>query len=107
VWLIRNGGRQTLEVVARTMAARGDPSPVLADGALVVLAGWLLLLPGFLTGLAGLVLLLPPVRAALRRAVARRTGGRRPPGAARGDVIETTWHEIDHEPRHPPSPGRD
>ncbi len=39
----------------------------IAGGALVVLAGILLLIPGFLTDIVGLLLLLPPVRALARR----------------------------------------
>ena len=43
-----------------------------ADHGLLALAGLLLLVPGFLTGLAGLSLLLPPVRIRLRSKVRQR-----------------------------------
>jgi UPF0716 protein FxsA len=61
----------------RRLSAATDPAAVpaaptrpAAETALVVLAGVLLLVPGFLSDVAGLALLLPPVR----RALARRAG---------------------------------
>lgn len=61
--------RQGLEVWrrVRTMLARGEmPSSEVVDGFLVLLAGALLLTPGFLTDVVGVVLLVPPARAAIR-----------------------------------------
>jgi UPF0716 protein FxsA len=56
----------------RTMLARGQmPSTEVVDGALILLGGALLLTPGFLTDILGISLLLPPVRAGIRR-LARR-----------------------------------
>ena len=40
----------------------GSPGRELAHGAMVLMAGILLLIPGFLTGLIGLLLFVPPVR---------------------------------------------
>ena len=54
-----------------------DPSGIAINAA----AGILLILPGFITGLVGALLFLPPVRGGLRRLAARRAaadGGRRP-----------------------------
>jgi UPF0716 protein FxsA len=54
----------------RASLARGElPSTHLADGGLILLAGALLLVPGFVTDAIGLLLLLPPVRAVVRRLV--------------------------------------
>ncbi len=50
-------------------ASSGQP---LADRGLLFFASLLMIVPGFLTGLAGLVLLLPPVRGLIRPAVASR-----------------------------------
>jgi UPF0716 protein FxsA len=47
------------------------PGVELIDGILIMLAGALLLTPGFVTDVAGVLLLLPPVRAVLRRRVRR------------------------------------
>jgi UPF0716 protein FxsA len=43
---------------------------------MILSAGALLLAPGFLTDLAGILLLLPPVRAAVRAGVLRRAARR-------------------------------
>jgi UPF0716 protein FxsA len=62
--------QQGLEVWGRVRAtlARGEmPSTELVDGFLVLLAGALLLSPGFLTDVVGVVLLVPPARAGIRR----------------------------------------
>lgn len=70
--------RQGLEVWRRVRATleRGQmPSSELVDGFLVLLAGALLLSPGFLTDVVGVALLLPPVRAGIRRAATRRFVG--------------------------------
>jgi UPF0716 protein FxsA len=60
-----------------TGAQVGAPSRSPSDRLLVILAGVLLMAPGFITDVAGLALLVPPVRAAVRRGFstsARRRG---------------------------------
>jgi UPF0716 protein FxsA len=47
-----------------------------ADGALIIVGGTLLLTPGFITDIFGLFLLLPPTRAITRRLLKRFTIGR-------------------------------
>jgi UPF0716 protein FxsA len=72
VWLCK---RQGLGVLRRMNAQlnRGEaPTHELVDGLLVLLAGALLILPGFITDVIGLALLLPPVRALLRGTLLRR-----------------------------------
>jgi UPF0716 protein FxsA len=72
VWLAKRAG---LGVVARLRAtqARGEaPSRELADGTLILLAAGLLVLPGFISDVAGILLLLPPVRALVRTLLLRR-----------------------------------
>ena len=48
------------------------PHREVLDGALVIFGGALLLTPGFVTDIFGIVLLLPPTRALIRSVVARR-----------------------------------
>ena len=52
------------------------PGRELVDGVLILFAGALLLTPGFVTDAVGLLLLLPPIRAAIRlvalRALSKR-----------------------------------
>ncbi|MEX0790867.1 MAG: FxsA family protein, partial [Actinomycetota bacterium] len=59
----------------RATLARGEvPSTELIDGVLVLFGAALLLTPGFLTDVLGLVLLVPVSRAAVRRAVMKSGG---------------------------------
>jgi UPF0716 protein FxsA len=52
------------------------PAAAAVDGALVLVAGTLLLVPGFLTDIVGLCLLAPPVRDLIRRFTGRRLSRR-------------------------------
>jgi UPF0716 protein FxsA len=67
--------RQGLTVARRTQEAvalgRPPVGPVL-DGALMLLAGALLITPGFLTDALALALLVPPIRRRVARATVRR-----------------------------------
>ena len=58
------------------------PHREVVDGVLVVFGGAFLITPGFLTDIVGLVLLVPPSRAVVRRLVARRLGRRVAVGVA-------------------------
>jgi UPF0716 protein FxsA len=73
------GGRAWLNF-QNALAAGRVPHREIMDGVLVVLGGAFLLTPGFLTDILGLVLLLPPSRAVVRRFAAgllqRRAGVR-------------------------------
>jgi UPF0716 protein FxsA len=75
-WLMKREGLSTWRRAQRQVEAGVLPGRELVDGALILLAGALLLAPGFLTDALGLLLLLPPVRAA-GRAFARRRLQRR------------------------------
>lgn len=72
IWLVKQQGLGVLRR-ANDKVARGEaPTDELVNGTLLLVAGILLLLPGFVTGAAGLLLLLPPVRALLRGSLRRR-----------------------------------
>jgi len=71
-WLMRREGLNTLRRAQRQVDAGVVPGRELVDGALILLAGALLLAPGFITDAVGLLLLLPPVRAGVRTGVRRR-----------------------------------
>jgi UPF0716 protein FxsA len=71
-WLAKHQGFAVIERV-RTRLDRGEiPGKEMIDGALVLTGGVLLMTPGFVTDAAGIVLLLPPVRALVRRWLRRR-----------------------------------
>lgn len=69
--LLRAQGLAALGELQRRLAAGEDPSTTLAHGAMILVAGVLLLTPGFFTDGVGFALLMPPVRAAGIRAAVR------------------------------------
>ena len=106
-YLLRREGTRTWRAFRDATAAGRLPAREVADGALVIFGGALLLTPGFATDLFGLLCVLPPSRAVLRRVltgfVAKRLGVpgmvagmaasrlRRPSpgsGTARGTVVD-------------------
>ncbi len=68
-WLAKREGLAAWQRVQQKMTSGGVPGPELIDGLLILIAGTLLLTPGFLTDLAGLVGLFPPTRSLLRSTV--------------------------------------
>lgn len=66
-WLFRREGRKAWEALREAIAERRVPAKEVADGALVVVGGAFLLTPGFVTDVVGVLCLLPPTRAVLRR----------------------------------------
>jgi UPF0716 protein FxsA len=71
-WLVKRQGVGLVRRVQAELAAGRMPASALVDGALLLVAGTMLLLPGFVTDAVGLLLLLPPVRAGVRRWLRRR-----------------------------------
>jgi UPF0716 protein FxsA len=74
--LLRSQGRAVWRRFTETMAAGRVPRREVMDGVLVIFGGAFLITPGFLTDVAGLLMLLPPTRALIRRRVERRLGRR-------------------------------
>ena len=70
-WAIRSQGRAVLRRMAVAVNEGRVPGREVLDGALVLLGGTLLMIPGFISDAVGLVLLLPPARIPLRRLLAR------------------------------------
>jgi len=75
-WLLKHEGRSAWRRFNEALAARRFPGREVADGALIIVGGTLLLTPGFITDVFGLFLLLPPTRAISRRLLKRLTIGR-------------------------------
>ncbi len=110
-WQLRAQGLATL-LRARDQVDRGAlPARELFDGACLLVAGALLLTPGFVTDATGFLLFLPPVRDKLRAFLARyvqtsmetRTfvdgeevgpGGGGPPGGASGPIIDGEFRDV-------------
>ncbi len=74
--LLRSQGRAAWRRFQASLAAGRPPAREVLDGGLIMFGGALLLTPGFLTDVLGLVLLLPPTRALVRTALVRRVGSR-------------------------------
>lgn len=65
--LVSRQGRSTWIELRREIADGGVPTGPIVHGAMILVAGALLLTPGFLTDAVGLLLLIPGVRETLRR----------------------------------------
>jgi UPF0716 protein FxsA len=74
--LLKHQGRGAWRRFNEALAARRFPGKEVVDGVLIVIGGTLLLTPGFLTDIFGLLLLIPPTRAIARRVLNRFTIGR-------------------------------
>lgn len=82
-WLVRREGRRTWRAFSRALEESRPPAREVADGALVIVGGTLLLTPGFLSDVLGFFVLLPVTRPLARRLLLR-WGTRRMGGAAVG-----------------------
>jgi UPF0716 protein FxsA len=103
-WLMKREGSRTWRALREALERGRMPARELADGALVLVGGTLLVTPGFVSDVAGLLLVLPftrPLaRAALTRFLTRRflagsvgTGPRarqrpEPESVVRGEVVD-------------------
>lgn len=108
--LTRSQGRHTLQRFQLAQREGRLPHAEVMDGLMIIIAGAVLLTPGFLTDIAGFLLLVPPVRAAVRGRLASAlkgrihivgmspgaTGGRPPQGQVQERVIEAKV--IDEDP---------
>ncbi len=70
-WLTRLQGMRTLGRFQKALAEGRLPHEEVLEGIMILIAGAVLLTPGFLTDAAGFLLLVPPVRAQLRRGLGR------------------------------------
>jgi UPF0716 protein FxsA len=75
-WLFRSQGRSVWRRFNTTIAEGRVPHREVIDGVLVIFGGAFLITPGFLTDILGIILLLPPTRAVIRRLLIRRLGRR-------------------------------
>jgi UPF0716 protein FxsA len=74
--LMRSQGRAAWRRFGEATQASRVPAREVLDGALVIFGGALLLTPGFITDILGLILLIPPTRAVVRGILARRLAHR-------------------------------
>jgi len=98
--LMRHQGRTAWRRFNEAVAGGRVPAREVLDGALVIFGGALLLTPGFLTDILGLILLIPPTRAVVRKILARRLTHRmvaaaNRPRAPHAHDVEGTAVDID------------
>jgi UPF0716 protein FxsA len=123
--LMRSQGRAAWMRLQRALAEGRMPGREVIDGALVIFGGALLLTPGFLSDILGLILLLPFTRALVRRVLVARfaprivasaasgaqsrmgriftfESGGRAPRTVDDDVVDGTAHDVPRRPRELP-----
>jgi UPF0716 protein FxsA len=96
-WLARREGARSFRTFMETARAGRPAQDEITNGMLIALGGLLIMIPGFVSDLAGLLLLLPPTRSLFRkawtrrserRAVARANQQRGPVVVVEGEVVE-------------------
>jgi UPF0716 protein FxsA len=100
--LLRAQGRAAWRRFNLALAERRVPARETFDGAMVIVGGTLLLTPGFVTDVFGVLLLLPPTRAAIRRVLSGIARRRMAAGRA---VFWTFGQYQDTRAQGPPGPG--
>ena len=70
--LMRSQGRAAWRRFNEALRSGRPPAREVADGVLIILGGALLLTPGFISDIAGVLFLLPPTRALIRRVFLRQ-----------------------------------
>ncbi|WP_339106875.1 FxsA family protein [Roseovarius rhodophyticola] len=113
-FLVKSQGSLAMGQLRSSFSRLDDPTEPLAHGAMILVAGALLLTPGFFTDALGFALLTPPVRSAVFAYLKKRIrvqrfemGERHPmdsseqqPSNPDKGVIETEYHEV-HPPKKP------
>ena len=113
--LLRRQGLAALADVQERLRQGQDPREPLVHGLLILIAGIVLLTPGFFTDAVGFALLVPAIRSTLIRSIGRRivvasvaaaerrrTTTERPhgpgPGPASGQTIVTDYEDVTETP---------
>lgn len=112
-WMLRRQGISILFRIQENLDANRMPVQELFDGVCLVVAGALLLTPGFVTDALGFLLFVPQVRGALAAAIAARVLAKaevcyththhdgRPTGSGDGPVIDGDFTDVTPEDRPP------
>lgn len=112
-WLVRSQGMMALGQLRGSFSRLDDPTEPLAHGAMILVAGALLLTPGFFTDAVGFALLMPPVRSSVLAYLKKRVHvqsfdmGERsnpPERSTSGDVIDGEFEEVSQDESKPRDP---
>lgn len=108
VVLIRYEGRAAFLRAHKTLQTGRVPGREVINGALILVGGALLIIPGFISDFFGLILLIPPTRALVRMLIRRRvvlrwfkTTNNQPSADIEGSAVE-----IEPEQLPPRKPGQ-
>jgi UPF0716 protein FxsA len=93
-WLVRHEGRRAWLALTTALNSGRMPAKELADGALILIGGTLMLTPGFVTDAVAILLILPFTRPVARRLLTQVVSRRLLAGAV----------DVRRDPR-PPGPG--
>lgn len=115
-WMLREQGLRELSRLRSSIEQMRDPTDSLANGAMILFAGALLLTPGFFTDTIGFLLLIPGFRSAVMRYARSRmnvqsfstTGATYSQGTARpqqDDIIDGEFTEVDDTEQLPGNSG--
>lgn len=74
-FLVKREGLATLQAAQQKMQQQQMPAKELMEGACLLVAGVLLVTPGFMTDIVGFLLVIPPTRKAIAASVAKRFSG--------------------------------
>ncbi len=115
-FVIRRQGFDLARRAQGRLAGGGVPVREAFDGLCLVVAGLLMITPGFFTDAVGGALLIPPLRSRLYRRIAERVEvqvgrQRQSPSAPAADVVDADFEVLDDDdeaspPRMPPPRGR-
>jgi UPF0716 protein FxsA len=110
-FLVRQQGMRAISDLRGSFSSLRDPTEPLAHGAMILIAGALLLTPGFFTDTVGFALLFPPIRSAAYRWLRSRVkvetfaygDAEVDPRRSRPEVIDGEYYDVSepHEPRSP------
>jgi UPF0716 protein FxsA len=88
-YLLKREGRRAWRALREALAAGRMPATELADGALILVGGTLLLTPGFVSDVFGFFLVLPLTRPLARRVVARFVNRKLAAGSRTSEATRT------------------
>ena len=95
MWLAKAQGRAAWRRLSAAVATGRPPGREVIDGALVLVGGTLLIIPGFITDVVGLLLLLAPTRRVAGALIARNFQSRLVVAATRFSGAPRSAYDVD------------
>lgn len=102
VWLFRREGPRAIHAMREAQQENRPPGREMIDGALIALGGALMVFPGVASDVLGLLMILPPTRAGIRRIVVRMLENRLSPTVA-SQMLGPRRVRVRRAPRHGPA----